>query len=240
MSTPATQARRADHHEAAHGTVALIAGDGPRQVLARVLDGGRRPVSSFDSLQAMLAWDGPTDPAAIVLWVEDTLSSPTGVVELTKRFRQTPVVIACKDIQRWEVRAALAAGAAGVVTDRNLPRTLGTCLRAVLAGQICVPREHWRQIEPPVLSTREKQILGLVVMGYMNSQIAARLFLAESTVKSHLSSAFGKLGVRSRNEAVDLILNPERGLGMGILALGGEPVQPDALSRPDAGFARGG
>jgi len=35
-----------------------------------------------------------------------------------------------------------------------------------------------------------------VVVGYMNSQIAERLFLAESTVKSHLSSAFGKLGVR--------------------------------------------
>ena len=47
----------------------------------------------------------------------------------------------------------------------------------------------------------------------------------ESTVKCHLSSAFGKLGVRSRNEAVKLILDPERGLGMGILALGGEPVE---------------
>ncbi len=92
-------------------------------------------------------------------------------------------------------------------------------------GQICVPRQHWRQIAPPALSTREKQILGLVVMGYMNSQIAEQLFLAESTVKSHLSSAFGKLGVRSRNEAVNLILDSERGLGMGILALGGEPLE---------------
>jgi DNA-binding NarL/FixJ family response regulator len=101
----------------------------------------------------------------------------------------------------------------------------------VRVGQICVPREHWRQVQPPVLSTREKQILGLVVMGYMNSQIASTLFLAESTVKSHLSSAFGKLGVRSRNEAVSLILDPERGLGMGILGLGGEPVESAAASR---------
>ncbi len=62
-------------------------------------------------------------------------------------------------------------------------------------------------------------------MGYMNGQIAEQLFLAESTVKSHLSSAFGKLGVRSRNEAVDLILDAERGLGMGILGLGGDPVE---------------
>jgi DNA-binding NarL/FixJ family response regulator len=121
--------------------------------------------------------------------------------------------------------AALAAGAAGVVLADAIDSALGPCLRAVLSGQTCVPREHWRQIEPPALSSREKQILGLVVMGYMNGQIAERLFLAESTVKSHLSSAFGKLGVRSRNEAVNLILDTERGLGMGILALGGEPLE---------------
>ncbi len=96
---------------------------------------------------------------------------------------------------------------------------------AVAAGQVCVPRNHWRQIEAPALSSREKQILGLVVMGYMNSQIAEQLFLAESTVKSHLSSAFAKLGVRSRHEAVSLIVDPERGLSMGILGLGGEPIE---------------
>ena len=91
---------------------------------------------------------------------------------------------------------------------------------------MCVPPATASRSAPPALSTREKQILGLVVMGYMNCQIAERLFLAESTVKSHLSSAFGKLGVRSRNEAVSLILNPDRGLGTGILSLvgSGAPV----------------
>jgi DNA-binding NarL/FixJ family response regulator len=123
------------------------------------------------------------------------------------------------------VRTALAAGAAGVVLLDELDTALWPCLQAVQSGQTCVPRGHWRQIEPPALSAREKQILALVVMGYMNSQIAAQLFLAESTVKSHLSSAFGKLGVRSRNEAASLILDPERGLGMGILGLEGETVE---------------
>jgi DNA-binding NarL/FixJ family response regulator len=115
-----------------------------------------------------------------------------------------------------------------VVALEDLERTLGPCTRAVIAGQICVPREYAAQIEPPSLSTREKQILGLVAMGYMNSEIAQRLFLAESTVKSHLSSAFSKLGVRSRNEAVRLILDPEGGLGLGILGLGAEPVAAGA------------
>lgn len=176
----------------------------------------------------MLNANTPKDPSVIVAWVENTRSSSscTGLIEpLIKRFAPSPVVVIGANIQRREVRAALAAGAAGLVACDDLESSLGPCIQAVLAGQVCVPRAHWRQTEPPALSTREKQILGLVVMGYMNSQIAERLFLAESTVKSHLSSAFSKLGVRSRNEAVGLILNPERGLGMGILALGGEPVQ---------------
>lgn len=211
--------------------VGLVAGDGPRQTIARIMAREGVPVRPFDSVEAILGEDAAESPSAIVLWVEDTVTSLPGLVEpLTKRFAPAPVIVVCVAIQRWEVRAALGAGAAGVVIYDQLDDALGPCLRAARVGQVCVPRAHWRQIEPPVLSTREKQILGLVVMGYMNSQIASQLFLAESTVKSHLSSAFGKLGVRSRNEAVNLILDPERGLGMGILGLGGEQVQPTPAS----------
>ncbi len=213
--------------EAAQEAVAVIAGEAPREAIVKALAQEGLALRSFDSVQAALDGDGSSAPAAVIVWLEDMNSSMPGLIEpLSRRFAPSPVVVVCASIQRWEVRAALSAGAAGVIIFDDLASGLGPCLRAVRAGQICVPKEHWRQVQPPVLSTREKQILGLVVMGYMNSQIAAQLFLAESTVKSHLSSAFGKLGVRSRNEAVSLILDPERGLGMGILGLGGEPVEP--------------
>jgi DNA-binding NarL/FixJ family response regulator len=229
MSTAGTRARRqraaylADAEEA---QVALIvADDAARELLAEAVADEGLDFEAFTNLDALLAAE--SDPTLIVAWMEDAGSSLAKTVEsLAQRFEQAAIVATCPDIARWEMRAALAAGAAGVVLHERLSVTLGPCMQAVLSGQTCVPREHWRQIEPPVLSTREKQILGLVVMGYMNSQIAEQLFLAESTVKSHLSSAFGKLGVRSRNEAVNLILDPERGLGMGILALGGEPLEP--------------
>lgn len=136
-----------------------------------------------------------------------------------------PVVFVCEAPRAGEIRAVLEAGAAGIVLAEQVEAALRPCVEAALAGQICVPRPHWRRLGPPTLSTREKQILGLVVMGQTNGEIAKRLFLAESTVKSHLSSAFAKLGVRSRNEAVDLILDPERGFGLGILGLTVEPVK---------------
>jgi DNA-binding NarL/FixJ family response regulator len=206
---------------------ALIAGDETRTRIADVVVREGLAFRTFADLAQLL--DTDSAQSQIVVWIEDSgLSLSKTIESLTKRFEGTPIVVACPAIERWEMRAALTAGAAGVLLHDNIDAALGPCLRAVLAGQTCVPRGHWRQIEPPVLSAREKQILGLVVMGYMNGQIAEQLFLAESTVKSHLSSAFSKLGVRSRNEAVNLILDPERGLGMGILALGREPLDSAA------------
>ena len=210
-------------------SVALIADDDAGERIAEIAGREGLGFDTFGDLDALLSSE--LEPALVVVWVDDMGSSlPKTIESLTQRFEQTQIVAACAGIERWEMRAALAAGAAGIVLQEDLDSALGPCLRAVLAGQTCVPREHWRQIEPPALSAREKQILGLVVMGYMNSQIAEQLFLAESTVKSHLSSAFGKLGVRSRNEAVNLILDPDRGLGMGILALSGEPLEPTAAA----------
>jgi DNA-binding NarL/FixJ family response regulator len=201
----------------------LVVADGPSERIVGTLRRQALNIVAFDSVVELCSDTDHEDISAIVLWAQQTVSAPARLIEpLARRFARTPIVLICVDVERWELRAVLAAGAAGVVLSDDLDAALCPCLEAVQAGQTCVPRGHWRQIEPPALSSREKQILGLVVMGYMNSQIAAQLFLAESTVKSHLSSAFGKLGVRSRNEAASLILDPERGLGMGILSLVGE------------------
>jgi DNA-binding NarL/FixJ family response regulator len=119
------------------------------------------------------------------------------------------------------LRAALAEGADGVVMLERLEQSLVATIEAARAGQVAVPRELRMSIIRPMLSTREKQVLGMVVMGFSNGEIARQLHLAESTIKSHLSSSFTKLGVRSRNEAAELILDADGGLGTGILAISG-------------------
>jgi DNA-binding NarL/FixJ family response regulator len=166
-------------------------------------------------------------PSLVVLRPAENLGrvASRDLEPLCKALPDTPVVLVCAKVRPGELRTALAAGASGLVLEEQLDAAFPSCLEAVRAGQVSVPKRHARQVEPAALSAREKQILGLVVMGYMNSEIGEQLFVAESTVKSHLSSAFGKLGVSSRNEAVDLILDPERGLGMGILELGGERIK---------------
>ena len=115
-------------------------------------------------------------------------------------------------------RLALNAGADAFVPRSTADRSLAAAVHAVLAGLVCAPREARRVLAKPTFSHREKEVLSLLVAGLTNRQIANRLFLAESTVKSHLVSAFAKLGVRTRKDAVALLLDPAEGLAAVALA----------------------
>jgi DNA-binding NarL/FixJ family response regulator len=96
-------------------------------------------------------------------------------------------------------------GADGVVFADELETTLSAAIRNAVAGQISVPRSMRGLLAPPALSQREKEVLELAACGLTNRQIAAKLFLAESTVKTHLSAAFRRLGVNSRREAAAIV-----------------------------------
>jgi len=113
------------------------------------------------------------------------------------------------------VRAAVEAGADGVVFDAELERALAPAILAVAAGSVVVPASRGREVAPPTLSAREKQILRLVIEGRSNKEIAAELWVAESTVKCHLSAVFQKLGVRSRAEAAAVALADAHRVGLG-------------------------
>ncbi len=120
-----------------------------------------------------------------------------------------------------EARQLLVEGVPGLVLEKHAEATITLAARTTLVGQICYPAELMPTHLKTALSTREKQILGMVVMGFSNAEIAAKLFVSQSTVKSHLSSAFATMGVRSRKEAVAVILDPDAGFGTGILAITG-------------------
>lgn len=144
-------------------------------------------------------------------------------VELLALRRQSAdtriVAVAAASSTAEDVRDALSDGADAVVLEDDVELCLALAVRLVCLGQAVVPASLKQSLLKPSLSVREKQVLGMVVLGFTNGEIARKLHVTESTVKSHLSSAFKKLGVRSRTQATQAILDPEQGLGVGILAI---------------------
>lgn len=113
----------------------------------------------------------------------------------------SPVVIVATgdstDAGRWVALAEVQS----VVLDAELEERLLPTAAAVLAGQVCVPVSLRHALAQPVFTHRQKQVLELALAGLRTREIASQLFLSESTVKSHLSVCFRKLGVSSREEA---------------------------------------
>lgn len=102
-----------------------------------------------------------------------------------------------KDVTLDQLTHAVTTLAAGgtmispAITDR--------VLRAVRSGNLLLDHDS---LPAQKLTDREIEVLRLVAQGYGNRQIADALFLAEGTVKNHLSSILTKLGTRDRTNAV--------------------------------------
>jgi DNA-binding NarL/FixJ family response regulator len=134
-----------------------------------------------------------------------------------KRLAGAVVLVVLRSAERFDVGLLLSVGADAVVLERDLDMVLGPVARAAAAGQVSVPAELRHPLQRPALSHRERQILGLAVRGLTNAQIARRFYISESTVKTHLSSAFRRLGVHSRREAAALIFASDEVLRRSVL-----------------------
>ena len=107
-----------------------------------------------------------------------------------------------------DILGAVEAGASGYLLKDAPPHELIAAVRAAAAGEsalapVIATRLLDRMRAPQTsLSSREMQVLELVAAGRSNTEVAAELFVSETTVKSHLAHIFTKLGVASRTAAV--------------------------------------
>jgi NarL family two-component system response regulator LiaR len=124
-------------------------------------------------------------------------------------------VIALTSFKTGElVRNALEAGAIGYLLKDVNADELVRAIRAAHAGRATLSPEVAQTLveeahQPPPglsLTARELDVLALMVDGLNNTQIAGKLTVSPSTVKSHVSNILSKLGVASRTEAVTLAL----------------------------------
>jgi len=175
--------------------------------------------SAADGAQA-LELAGTLDSLDVVL-MDLTMPVLTGAEATRRLTREHPdvaVLVLTTYSDDASIAGALAAGAKGYLTKDAGRHEIGAALRAVVAGQLTFGADVSRQVAgalsgavktlprkesmPDGLTAREAEVLGWIAAGKSNGEIAAELFIGETTVKTHINNAFAKIGARNRIEAM--------------------------------------
>ncbi|HET9913889.1 MAG TPA: response regulator transcription factor [Anaerolineales bacterium] len=134
---------------------------------------------------------------------------------IRQQFPQIQVIALTSFKEGDLVKNALEAGAIGYLLKDVSADELAQAIRAAHAGRATLSPEAAQALveaanQPSTpgldLTERELEVLALMVEGLNNTQIAGRLTVSPSTIKSHVSNILSKLGVASRTEAVTLAL----------------------------------
>jgi DNA-binding NarL/FixJ family response regulator len=167
--------------------------------------------TALDNLQLIQK----AQPNLLLVDIDAMGSDLHSVIQLRQFFVDTKILLLTdREDAEFEVQA-VKAGAQGCFSKNGEPEALEKALKAVgRNGEVWVSRQAAARIigrflrskeveDTPSaeLTPREWEILALAANGYHNKEIAARLFISENTVKTHLHTIYKKLGVTSRMAA---------------------------------------
>jgi NarL family two-component system response regulator LiaR len=134
---------------------------------------------------------------------------------IRKQFPQIQVIVLTSYKEGDRIKNALEAGAIGYLLKDVSAEELARAIRSAYAGRATLSAEVAQTLvqtvnQPPTLghdlTEREREVLALMIEGLNNTQIAGKLGISPSTVKSHVSSILVKFNSSSRTEAVTLAL----------------------------------
>ena len=184
-----------DHPAFRAGLVALLADEGDLQVVAECGD-GQTAVELYRRHRPDVALMDLRLPG---------LSGVEAILAIRQEFPDARVIVLTTFDADEDIYRAIQSGAKSyLLKDMSKVEIVGA-IRAVHAGQDALPEgvaerlaERRRRQE---LTSREVEVLQLLVKGRSNKEIASDLSIAEDTVKSHLKTLFAKLEVRDRTAA---------------------------------------
>lgn len=162
-------------------------------------------------------------PDVCLLGLDPSSQSLKLVNEIASRVPSAAVILLTSKLDEEEFMAAVRAGASGYLTSSLDPARLPYVVRGALRGEPAVPRrfvsrlleelrtrEHRRSVVLSgkgrvALTTREWEVVELLLRAASTSEIADELGVAPVTVRRHLGSVERKLGVSTRAEVVELL-----------------------------------
>lgn len=143
------------------------------------------------------------------------MDGATATRAICKKYPQVQVIALTSFKEGELIKNALEAGAIAYLLKDVSADDLVRAIRAAHAGRATLSPEAAQSLvetanQPPTpgldLTEREREVLTQMIEGLNNTQIAGRLTVSPSTIKSHVSHILSKLGVASRTEAVTLAL----------------------------------
>lgn len=138
------------------------------------------------------------------------MSGEAMLVELRRSCPQVRSVVLTTYRSDEDVFGAMKAGAMAYILKSSSLEQVTQAIRKVHAGERSIPPHIANQLAQRLgrnpLSVRELEILRLVAHGRKNFEIADELSISENTVRNHVVSLMGKLGVRDRTEATAVAL----------------------------------
>ena len=167
--------------------------------LAGTASNGREGIEAFRALRP--------DITLMDIRLPD-LSGLDVIIAIRSKFPDARVIVLTTFEGDMEVQRAMKAGARGYLLKSMPSQQMLDMIRQVHSGKKCVPEEIAvglaEHLGDEALSQREVEVLQQVAGGNRNRQIAAKLFIAEDTVKVHLKNIMGKLGANDRTQSVAL------------------------------------
>lgn len=187
--------------------------DGLRTVIAVAFDQADLfEASSVAEAAEIIGREGDFDLLLLDLNMPDAQGF-SGLIGLRDRFPSLPIVMVSAEIEPNVVNAAIANGAAGFIPKSLKRSQIVVAIQSILAGNIYIPEELGpvsaagselaeirRRID--TLTPQQRVVLGLVVAGKLNKQIAFELDVSMTTVKAHVSAILAKLNCYSRTQVV--------------------------------------
>jgi DNA-binding NarL/FixJ family response regulator len=133
----------------------------------------------------------------------------TATQAIRRELPDTDVIALTSVLEDSAVFGAMRAGATGYLLKDTQAAELCRAIKAAAAGQVqlspSVAARLLREVGSPAqaepLTEREVEVLRQLAVGKTNKEIAATLFIAEKTARTHVSNILGKLGVSSRTQA---------------------------------------
>jgi DNA-binding NarL/FixJ family response regulator len=195
----------ADDHTSVLAGLSSIIGMQPDMVVVAEAENGRQAVELWHQQR----------PDVTLLDLRMPVLDGVGVInELRQQETFAKFVILTTYDSDNDIYRAIKAGAKGYLLKDARREVLLDCIRKVSRGETCIPPALVEKLASGIrgetLTRREVEVLALLVRGRSNKEIAAKLFISETTVKGHLRSVFTKLNVLSRTEATTTALR--RGL----------------------------